>query len=36
MFPATRMTNNAPSPWPKTISAGTRASEQPSMIANGS
>ena len=36
MLPATRMTNRSPSPWSKTISAGTRESEQPRMIAKGS
>ena len=36
MLPATRMTNRSPSPWSKTISAGTRESEQPRMMANGS
>src|SRR4051812_30246132 len=35
MLPATRITNRSPSPWSKTISAGTRESEQPRMIANG-
>src|SRR5690606_25921394 len=32
-LPATRITNRSPSPWSNTISAGTRASEQPRMIA---
>lgn len=36
MFPATRMTNRSPRPWSKTISAGTRESEHPRMMANGS
>ena len=36
MLPATRMTNRSPRPWSKTISAGTRESEQPRMTANGS
>src|SRR5262245_28461172 len=36
MFPATRMTNKSPRPWLKTISAGTRESEQPRIMANGS
>ena len=36
MLPATRMTNRSPSPWSKTISAGTRESEQPRIMANGS
>src|SRR5512135_3716062 len=35
MLPATRITNRSPSPWSNTISAGTRESEQPRMIANG-
>ena len=35
IFPATRITNRSPRPWSKTISAGTRASEQPSMMAKG-
>ena len=35
MLPATRITNRSPSPWSNTSSAGTRASEQPRMIANG-
>jgi hypothetical protein len=36
MLPATRITNRSPSPQSKMISAGTRASEQPRMMANGS
>src|SRR5437762_9379919 len=36
MLPATRITKRSPKPWPKTSSAGTRESEQPRMIANGS
>jgi hypothetical protein len=36
MFPATRMTKRSPKPWSKTISAGTRESEHPRMMANGS
>ena len=36
MLPATRMTKRSPRPWSNTISAGTRESEQPRMIANGS
>ena len=36
MLPATRMTNRSPRPWSNTISAGTRESEQPRMMANGS
>src|SRR5262245_26741450 len=36
MLPATRITNRSPRPWSNTSSAGTRASEQPSTIANGS
>jgi hypothetical protein len=35
-FPATRMTNRSPRPWSNTISAGTRESEQPRMMAKGS
>src|SRR5262249_1961687 len=35
-LPATRITKRSPSPWSNTISAGTRESEQPSTIANGS
>src|SRR5262245_31312315 len=35
-LPATRMTNRSPSPWSNTISAGTRESEQPRMMAEGS
>ncbi len=35
-LPATRMTNRSPKLWSKTSSAGTRESEQPRMIANGS
>jgi hypothetical protein len=35
MLPATRMTNRSPRPWSNTISAGTRESEQPRMIASG-
>src|SRR5688572_24830091 len=36
MLPATRMTKRSPSPWSKTISAGTRESEQPRTMAIGS
>src|SRR5262245_28560018 len=36
MFPATRITNKSPKLKSKTSSAGTRESEQPRMIANGS
>src|ERR1700686_3805918 len=36
MLPATRMTKRSPKPWSKTISTGTRESEQPRMAANGS
>jgi hypothetical protein len=36
MLPATRMTKRSPRPWSKTISAGTRESEQPRIIAKGS
>jgi hypothetical protein len=36
MLPATRMTNRSPNPWSNTNSAGTRESEQPRMMANGS
>src|SRR5882672_788975 len=36
MLPATRITKRSPSPWSNTISAGTRESEQPRMMANGS
>src|SRR6185503_10100655 len=35
IFPATRITNRSPNPWPNTSSAGTRASEQPRTMANG-
>src|SRR4051794_36859492 len=35
MLPATRMTKRSPSPWSKMISAGTRESEQPRMMAMG-
>src|SRR5437867_4254549 len=35
MLPATRMTNRSPKPCPKTSSAGTRESEQPSTMAKG-
>ena len=35
MLPATRMTKRSPMPWSKTISAGTRESEQPRMMAKG-
>ncbi len=34
-FPATRITNKSLNPWPKSISVGTRASEQPTTTANG-
>jgi hypothetical protein len=34
--PSTRMTKRSPKPWSKTNSAGTRESEQPRTIANGS
>ena len=34
-LPATRMTNRSLKPWPKIISVGTRASEQPTTTANG-
>src|SRR5262245_12244994 len=36
MLPATRMTKRSPRPWSKTISAGTRESEHPRMMAKGS
>ena len=36
MLPATRITKRSPSPWSKISSAGTRASEQPRMMASGS
>ena len=34
-LPATRITNRSLNPWPKIISVGTRASEQPTTAANG-
>src|SRR5689334_18717489 len=34
-FPATRITNRSLNPWPKSISVGTRASEQPTTTPNG-
>ena len=34
-LPATRMTNRSLNPWPKLISVGTRASEQPTTTAKG-
>src|SRR5882757_9881697 len=36
MLPATRNTNRSPSPWSKMISTGTRESEHPRIVANGS
>ena len=34
-LPATQITNKSLKPWPKIISVGTRASEQPTTTANG-
>src|SRR4051794_20450906 len=34
-LPATRITNRSLKPWPKSISVGTRASEQPTTTPNG-
>ena len=34
-LPATRITNRSLNPWPKSISVGTRASEQPTTTAKG-